>query len=86
MDLSVNKWTWTTNFPLSKNSHLFFCFVIIKGNHKYRNTGAGTKYPISKNSEEKMKHSLTELHISNKQQAEETFMYHFLVSFCVPSV
>lgn len=41
---------------------------------------------LVKNSVEKMKHSLIELHILKKQHAEETFTYHFLVSFCVPPV
>lgn len=67
-------------FLFLKNSHLFFCFVIIiTRSHKHRNTGAGTKYPISKTSVQKIKHSLIELHIFKKQDAEEAFTYHFLV-------
>lgn len=74
-------------FLFLKSSHLLSCVVImITRNHKHRNAGAGTKYPISKTSVQKIKHNLIELHIFKKQDAEETFTYHFLVSFCVPPV
>lgn len=47
--------------------------------------GADTKYPISKTSVQKIKHSLIELHILKKHDAEETFTDHFLVMFLCPT-
>lgn len=84
MDLFVNK-----SSGLEPPISLFlksaiYSFVMITRNHKYRNAGTGTKYSISKNSVQNIKHSLIELCILKKQHAEETFTYNFLVSFCVP--